>query len=320
VGDSREIGLKAVHAARAERQRSKYGRIDGRTWGFAGLAVVATLVVAWTLNNRGLLAAKEELLGQQRAAAKTVGAEWEPLRDNIEKWTLGAASHFDGDHVAADAVAALDFRSLPGLYLRLRVAEAADVAALRAHAKESAKDSFTGCLLRESNPTLARGDADAGVAPEQPWNLHRAYSATRVLSEEWVSEVRAADDKDRLRVFRQQYDRARRDDIPVAIEIVKRAQFFLLVLDEDVPEALPLVGAGMLQEEALQQVPHPARVHIINLKTGVEMARLRRTAAADFEFAGERVVRDPETVSAMKRQVNNCALARTVWEALRPQP
>ena len=317
VDEKRELGLKAVHSARAERSRSKFGQLDGRAWMMVGGAVVATLVAAYLLNDRTLSSDKEEILSQQRAAVSTVGAEWYPLRDRLEKLTLDFAARFDGDKVDVEQ-AKMDFRASPGLYLRMRVADARDVESLRKHAKESAKDAFTGCLLREPNAALARGDADAGTGPEQPWNLHRAYSATRVMTDEWASEVKDAGDKNRLRVFRQQYDKAKREEIPVAIDIVKRAQFYLLVLDEDVPEARELSDGGTITEEALQQVPHPTRVHIVNLKTGGSIASLRKTAEADFTFVGERAVRDPETLAAMKRQVNNCALAQQVWSTLRP--
>lgn len=318
MADKRELGLKAVHSARAERKTSKYGRITGPVWLAAGGAVVVTLVASWLLSDRSLSTEKDEILAQQRAAVSTVGAEWAPLRDKLEKITLDAAAHFDGDKVDLEQ-AKIDFRSSPGLYLRLRVAEATSAEALRKNAKDSVKDAFTGCLLREPNAALARGDADAGVGPDQPWNLRQAYAATRVLTDDWAREVKESADKDRLRVFRQQYDKAKRDEIPLAIDIIKRAQFFLLVLDEDVPEARELSGdAGTITQEALQQLPHPARVHIVNLKTGQEIARLRKTAEADFQFVGEQAVRDPEIRAAMKRQVNNCALAQAVWSSLRP--
>jgi hypothetical protein len=318
----RELGLKAVHSSRAERSKSKYGKISGPVGLVAGGAVIVTLVVAYLLSDRTLSAEKDDILAQQRAAVSTVGAEWYPLRDKLEKITLdAAASSWTGDKVDPEA-ARMDFRSSPGLYLRLRVDEAKNTDALRAHAKDSAKDAFTGCLLREPNLALAQGLADAGTGPEQPWNLHRAYSATRVLTDEWAGEVKASEDKDRLRVFRQQYEKAKRDEIPLAIDIIKRAQFYLLVLDEDVPEARELSNdpkdAGGITEEGLQQVPHPARVLIVNLKTGAELARVRKTAEADFQFVGEQAVRDPEVRAAMKRQVNNCALAQSVWSAIRP--
>jgi hypothetical protein len=318
VAEKRELGLKAVHSARAERKVSKYGRISGPVGLIAGGAVVVPLIAAWLTSDRTLSTEKDEILGQQRAAVSTVGAEWFPLRDRLEKLTLDAAARFEGDKVDVEQ-AKMDFRSSPGIYLRLRVAEAVDAESIRKYAKESVKDAFTGCLLREPNAALARGESDAGVGPEQPWNLRQAYSATRVLSDDWAREVKESSDKDRLRVFRQQYDKAKRDQIPLAIDIVKRAQFFLLVLDEDVPEAKELSGdAGTITQEALQQVPHPARVHIVNLKTGAEIARVRRTAEADFHFVGDEAVRDPEVRAAMKRQVNNCALAQAVWGAIRP--
>lgn len=318
MADKRELGLKAVHSARAERSKSKYGKISGPVWLVAGGAVVVTLILAWMLSDRTLSTEKEEILSQQRAAVSTVGAEWYPLRDKLETITLDAAARYEGDKIDFEA-AKMDFRSAPGIYLRLRVDEAKDVESLRKHAKDSVKDAFTGCLLREPNAALARGDADAGFGPDQPWNLRQAYGSTRILTDDWAKEVKASEDKDRLRVFRQQYDKAKRAEIPLAIDIIKRAQFFLLVLDEDVPEARELSGdAGTITEEALQQVPHPARVHIVNLKTGAEIARVRKSAAADFQFVGEQAVRDPEVRAAMKRQVNNCALAQQVWSAIRP--
>jgi len=317
--DKRELGLKAVHSARAERKQSKYGKISGSAWLIAAGAVVVTLLVAYLLSDRTLSTEKDEILSQQRAAVSTVGAEWYPLRDKLEKITLDATSRFDGDKVDLEA-AKLDFRSAPGIYLRLRVDDAKNTESLRKNAQDSVKDAFTGCLLREPNAALARGDADAGIGPDQPWNLRQAYSSTRVLTDEWTNEVKAADDKDRLRVFRQQYDKAKRDEIPLAIDIIKRAQFFLLVLDEDVEEARELSGdAGHITQEALQQVPHPARVLLVNLKTNAEIARVRKTAEADFQFVGEQAVRDPEIRAAMKRQVNNCALAQAVWSSLRPE-
>lgn len=251
---------------------------------------------------------------------QTVGAEWFPLRDRIEKLTLEAAQGpFKGDFVAPEA-SKWDFRDVPGLYLRLRVEDAKDAETLRTVSRESVKDAFTSCLLRDpASAASPEGSRDAGIVPDQPWNLRQAYASTRVLSDHWADEVNASEDKMRLRVFEQQYDKARRDEIPLAIDIVKRAQFYLLVLDEDVPEAKDFADdAGAITSEGLQQVSHPARIHLFNLKTGAELVRLRRTGRGDFHFVGEHAVRDPEVQAAMRRQVNNCALADDVWAAIRP--
>ena len=125
-----------------------------------------------------------------------------------------------------------------------------------------------------------------------------------------------------VRAAELQYEKAEKEEIPLAINIVKRAQFFLLVLDEDAPEAQELAketDAGKVTWAEVQQVAHPARVHVVNLKTGQEVIRLRRSAEAGFRFAGERAVGDPAVRAAMKRQVNNCALAQVVWASVKPE-
>lgn len=334
----RDIGLKAIREARIERSGSKYGRVTGKVWLFAISIILTVVAGAWIYRDRSLANQKDEVLAKQRAALTTVGAEWIPIRDRMELTALEAAGPYKGDFVDPEA-ASWDFRSLPGIYLRMRVEDAKDVAALRKKADDSARDSFVGCLLRENNPSaarIARGE-DAGSGwSDQPWNLRLAYYATRIFTDEWVDEVKNAEDEIHLRVFLQQYEKAKAEEIPLAIDIIKRAQFFLLVLDEDVPEARDLTPdagrlAGKVTEQHLQQLVHPARVHILDLKRGKEMVRLRREGDADFEFhAGTdgsgnpqpltNSVRDPRVLAAVRRQVNNCALAGSVWSAIKAPP
>jgi len=315
--ENREIGLKSIQDARAARARSKVGRISGPTWTVGLGVLLLAMLVGWIVSARSLAHAKENLLAEQRAAVKTVGAEWYPLRDKIEKLTLEAAGPYKGDFVDP-SVATWDFRSLPGIYLRLRIEDAKDVETLRKSAQDSVKDAFTSCLLRETSAAHKDDNLDENATPDQPWNLRQAYAATRVLSDDWAREVRDASDKIRLRVFEQQYDQAKRVGIPTAIDILTRAQFYLLVLDEDAPEAKKsATDGGPITSDDLQQVPHPARVSVMNLKTGAELVRLRRTGEADFRFVGGTAVSDPEMQAAMRRQVNNCALANEVWSAIR---
>ncbi len=320
----RNVGLRAIRDARIERGASKHGRVSTKAWLYGISAVLAVVTAAWLFRDRSLANQKEELLAKQRAALTTVGAEWAPLRDKMEKTTLEAAGPYKGDFIDPEA-ATWDFRSAPGIYLRMRVEDAKDSASIRKKADESARDSFVGCLFRENNPTAAaaaRGEADAGSGwNDQPWNLRLAYFSTRILTDEWVNEVKEAEDEIHLRVFVQQYEKAKNEEIPLAIDIIKKAQFFLLVLDEDVPEAMELVAdAGKVTEQELQQVPHPARIHLVDLRAGKEkeIVRLRRESEAEFRFAGEHRLRDPRVLAAMKRQVNNCALAQDVWTTIRP--
>jgi hypothetical protein len=307
-------GLPAIARAREDR-RSGRTRWTTQAGLLAAGVVIAGLVAHKLVSQRELHSGQQALLAKQRAVAATLGVEWYPMRDRLEGEVLAAATGFTGDLV--DAVARRgDFRTQPGLYLRMRVADATNPTSIRRVAAEAKKDAFAACLLREPNERGARGELDGGAFAEQPWNLGQAYAATRVLTDDWVQAVKDADDDLRLRVFTQQYDKAVREEVPLAIDVVRRARFFLLVLDEDVPEAAPFADGGVLTEAALQLVPHPARVHLFDLASGREILRLLRSGDARVVSAGERLVTDSETRDAMQRQANNCALASRVLEAI----
>ncbi len=313
MGDREPVGLKSIRDAKQNRGRTQ-SRISPQSLLFVLLAAVTVTIAYFYVAGRNLDANKDKLLQKQRAVQATVGAEWGPLRDKIEKATLDAAAQFKGDFVDSEA-GRMEFRTAPGIYLRMRVAEARDSAGLRKAAKSSLRDAFVGCLLR--GQPRAKLEADGGgLFPDQPWNMRQAYTATRILTDDWVSEVKASDDDLRLRVFQQQYDQAIRDEIPVAIEMLKKAQFFLLVLDEDAAAARDAADGGPIDEQALQLVPHETRVHLVNLRTGAEMLRLKRSGAAAFFMAGENPNVDPQTRAAMQRNVNNCDLANQVTAAL----
>jgi hypothetical protein len=284
-------------------------------WLGALLIIATTLVVYRYVTERKLGESKDALLAKERAVRSAMGAAWFPLRDNIEKKVLDATARPQPDLVDPDATR-WDFRALPGLYLRMRVADAKDVTTLRRAAAASQRDGFVSCFLREPNPMAARDVPDAGAFAEQPWNWQKAYAATRILADEWTEAVKDSDDPLRLRVFEQQYDKAMKEEIPAAIDLVKRAQFFLFVLDEDSPDAQPAEAGAPPSEADLQRVAHFATVHLVDLRNQKEIVRVRRSAEAGFVFAGEQPVTDPETLDALKRQVNNCALAREVDRAI----
>jgi hypothetical protein len=314
-------GLPSIARVREDRAR-RGGSWTAQAGLVAAAAVVAALVVHAVVSHRELASGKQSLLAKQRAVVSTLGAEWFPLRDRLEGNVLAAAKDFAGDHVDA-AVWASSFRTRPGLYLRMRVAEASSADDVRRVAADAKKDAFATCLLREPNERAAHGDADGGAFAEQPWNLGQAYAATRILTERWVQAVRDIDDDMQMRIFDDQYEHAVRDEIPLAVDVVRRAEFFLLVLDEDVPEAFARSDGGPMNEERLQLVAHPARVHLFDLKTNQELFRLRRSGDARVIPAGEQPVTDAETLEAMQRQANNCALANAVAAALippRPSP
>lgn len=306
---ARPMGM--FHVLRASERVSMTARI------FAVSGVVGSLVLYSFVSGYQLDQAKEKLLSRQRAAQQTLGADWFPLRDKLERIVRDASGDAAPDTVD-DAARTWDFRTLPGLYLRLRLEDARQSSSLREAAQTSVHDGFTGCLLRQS--TKAAAESDAGAFNDQPWNLRQAYRATRVLDDVWSREAKNADSELRLRIFEQQFDGAVEREIPLAASIVKKATFFLLVLDEDVDDAKRFSDGGTIDSEALQQVAHPTRVVLYDLRKDALAFRLRREASASFRFAGEGSLRDPSVLAAMQRQVNNCALADEVWRTVHISP
>ena len=319
--ERRKLGLEGVHEAREQRLEGRFSRPTGRAYLVIVVGLIASLLIYRYVSGRELSSRRSALLGKQRADEITVGKHWTPLRDRLEKFVTDRAGAFGEDKVVEPDAKAWAKRIDTGIYLRLRLADAKTPESIRAAAHDSARDAFVGCLLRGVNKALVTGQPDAGAVPEQPWNLRQAYAATRILTPEWVGEVKDADDSLRLRIFEQQYDKAEREEIPRAIDIVAKSDFFLLVLDEpaDDPTAVkPRWTDGGIDsaEEAVQLVPHWVRVHVLDLKKNEEILKLRRRADATFIPAAGRPVTDDETLDAMQRQVNNCSLAQQVRAAL----
>jgi hypothetical protein len=310
-------GLPSIIKAREERGSGRQ-RWTTRAGLLAMLAVVGGFFAHQFVEAQDLRIERKNLLAKQRSVQATLGAEWDPLRDRLEADIVTAAKDYPGDQIEPEARKGA-FRTQPGLYLRMRVADVKDAMSVRKFAVDSKKDGFVGCFLREPNERGVRGEIDGGAFGEQPWNLGQVYAATRILSDDWVQSLKEVSDDLRMRVFKEQYDKAVAEEIPFAIDIVKRASFLLLLLDEDTPEAAPLEAsdAGRTPEEALQLVAHPTRVFLFELTQHRQLIRLRRSAEARVIPAGEHIVTDPEMRDAMQRQANNCALARAVDAALK---
>jgi hypothetical protein len=306
-------GLPAIARLREERSRR------GSRWTMqAGLiasgAVVVSLIAHGVVSRQDLASDKRALLAKESAVQATVGVEWLALRTRLEQDVVRAGGVYPGDHVEREAQSGA-FRTQPGLYLRMRLIEARSPESLARAATSGQKDALAACLLREPNERGLRGELDGGAFAEQPWNLGQAYWATRILLPEWVSAVQAADDAVQLRVYTAQYDEAIRSEIPLAAEIIKRAKFLLLALDEDA-EGSAEGAQGATTQAALQLVPHPTRVYLFETSSGKELLALRRSGEGRVVQVGERAMTDPETRDAMQRQANNCALGREIEAAL----
>jgi hypothetical protein len=308
-------GLPAIARLREERSRR------GSRWTMqAGLvaagAVLVSLVAHTFVSRRDLESGKRALIAKQNAVRVTLGVDWFALRDRLEQDAVRAAGPYRGDHVETEARGGA-FRTQPGLYLRMRMVDAQTTEGVARAALTSQRDGVVACLLREPNERGARGDLDAGAFAEQPWNLGQAYWATRILLPDWSSAIEETDDAMRLRLYSAQYDEAMSSEIPLAVDILQRAKFFLLVLDEASPDASSPDGGPDADEAALQLLGHPARVFLFDTSTGRELLRLRRSGQGRVLQVGESFTTDQETRDAMQRQANNCSLGRQVEEALR---
>lgn len=317
-------GLAAVEEGR--KKRAGFPRIPPRFLLWLFVALAAWAIIYWKIDQNELESWRNRLLARQRAVASELEPRFTPLRDQLETWTLEAAGPYPGDFVAEEAKSS-PFRSKPGVYLRLFIDDAKEVDVLRRAALESLRDGFTSCFTTFPNPDPFDGpecqknhECPAGrhcnenfrcTVPAQPYNLRVGYRASRILYEDWAKEVREASNDMRLRLLERDFDSAVKDDIPLVIDLMVQAQYYLLLLDEeaDKPDDVPDAGT---YSESLQSVKHPVRVFAWDLKSKKLLLRIRTSITADpgipTDYASTRL--------AVRRQSNNCAIAVEVRRRL----
>jgi hypothetical protein len=341
--EPRTRGLPSLNEARVERRRALVlGKVRVRAmppqfWLWVAVILGGFIVVYWRIAQGQVESAKGVVMAKQRAIVQTLGPKILPFRDRIEGWTQTLAGKYPGDFTAPDANAD-DATSSPGVYLRLRRDNATSVAKIRTAAAQSLHDGFTSCFfvrkagddptrgkrclrLADCAPGLLCNEYDVCVPPPRPYNLRLAYRALRVLSTEWTDELHEATSELAVTAYDRDLEGVTKNDVPVAIEILSRAKYFTLVLDEAPEGGLPaeLPDAGESAEERVQRVPHFARVGIWKLESGEPLLRLRTRADAQVVPVGERVIRRQESVAAQQRQANSCAVALAVKSALARQ-
>lgn len=331
----RERGLPSLNDARAERRRAiVYGRVRVRgmpphffLWVVVGFAAFG--VIYWRVAEGRLESRKSAVMAKQRAIAVALGPKLQPFRDQVEGWVRELAADGPADFVAAgDGLQGL--REAPGVYLRLRLENAKTSKQIRKSAQGSLLDGFTSCLFISPSALPTQGSAcrvtsdcqpgqlcnewNVCAPPPRPYNMRLAYKALRVLSSEWTDELHKSDVELGVDAYDRDLDSVAKHDVPVAVEIMNKARFVTLVIDEDPPGGLPKATPGDAEspEARLQRLPHFARVGIWDVATKAPLLRLRAQAFADVAPMGGRVVTTPETVAAQSRQANSCALALAV--------
>lgn len=339
VGE-RERGLPSVNQAKAEARRAVvFGRvrlsgIPPHFWLWSLTAIGLFSVIYWRIAQGHLESAKAQVMAKQRAVARTIGPSILPFRDKVERWAGELAAPYVGDHVEG-GVSYEALRQSPGVYLRLRLANAKSAKDIRKAARVSLHDGFTSCMFlskdvadpTQGTPCRTTTQCAPGKLcnewnvcgdPPIPYNMRLAYRTLRVLSNDWTDELHKTTSELAVSAYDRDLDAVTRFDVRIAAEILARSKYFTLVLDEDPPEGLPaeLPDAGESPEERVQRVGHPARVGIWELENGRQLVRLRSNASGRFVPMGERVVRDPMILAAQARQVNGCQLALDVRSAL----
>ena len=317
-------GLAAVDEGR--RRRAGFPKIPPRffLWMFTILAGWA--IIYWKIDQGELESWRNRLLADQRAVASELAPRYTPLRDQLEAWVLEAAKDYPGDFVDPLAKSSA-FRSEPGVYLRLYIDDAKDVESMRSASMDSLRDGFTSCFTTHKNADPFAGPAckknhecpsgehcnenDHCSVPAQPYNLRVAYRASRVLYDDWTKEVREASNDMRLRLLERDFNSAVKDDIPLVIDLMVRAQYFLLLLDEntDKPDEVPDAGTYC---ESLQAVKHPTRVFVWDIASKKLLVRVRASVDATVGTLPSNAA----TRIAVRRQSNNCALAVEVRQRI----
>ena len=328
----RKRGLPAVHANRAARASGKIRYPSVKFWGYSALILAVGAIMQWKWSTNEVESSRQGLMAKQRAVAAELGPRWFPLREKIERWTTELAADPGAEVIDREALKSWDFRDKSGIYLRLRTEDAKTPEAIRANALNSLRDGFTACLMQVPNPSATAGNAcrrtrdctagefcneqDHCSKPSQPFNLRVAYRTLHVLTDEWIHDAQETTSDLRVRAMIVGFDDAVRDDIPLAVEILQKAQYLLVVLDESVPGmVLPAADAGAFAAaEAVQGVPHHARVGVWRLSDGKLVLRLRREAGG--QLLGVTPAVDAEVLGSRQRQANSCALALEVRGAM----
>ncbi|MCA9628441.1 MAG: hypothetical protein KC766_12275 [Myxococcales bacterium] len=292
--------------------------------------------IYWWVSESKLSSAKSRTLARQRAMAQTLGTKLIPFRDDVEGWALELAKQPWMGNDVADGADLSKVQREPAVYLRLRMENAKDGKSLRSAAARSLRDGFTSCFFRQKDgvdprkgpPCKAQADCDSGLLcnewdvctrPAQPYNLRLAFRALRVLSNEWSDEVNQAGSELALRVYNRDLDRTTKEDVPIAAEVLERARYLTIVLDEDPVDGLPppAFDAGPsepdeTEEERIRRARHQARVGIWDLETKQRVFAYRVEASGRLLPVGGGRATDPRTLAAQERQSNSCALALAV--------
>jgi hypothetical protein len=330
--EERLRGLKSVQTHRENRKEMRFP--PAKYWGYAGIVLLVMAIFHYKNSLSDLDRMRGQLLGKQRFAKTEIEPRWGPLRDKMEKWTQELAKGPAEDLVDKEALAGWTFRDKKGVYLRLRAEDAETPEAIRKASKDSLRDAFTSCLTLVPNQDPLSGHAckhssecaqgehcneqDHCAKPAQPFNLRIAYRAFAVLSDDWVRQVQEGGEMT-VRALDGTFDDLVKDDMPLATQLIRDGQYFLVVIDEKAPDEPAPAPAGSTTAssnpaEIRQALQHFARIGVWRLSDAKPIIRVRRETAGTL--LGNLGNVDPAVADARQRQANSCSLALAVRQAM----
>ena len=240
-----------------------------------------------------------------------------PLRPRLH----GVCAGYESGKWRADQLSRYLIEWLPEFSLsyteRKSINDTNSVAQIRKAAQASLLDGFTSCLFVSPTGLQTQGTAcrttsqclpgqlcnewNVCAAPPRPYNMRLAYRSLRVLTTEWSDELQQAESELAVDAYDRDLDSVAKHDVPVAVEIMNKARFVTLVIDEDPVGGLAKPAAGSMEtaEEQLQRLPHFARIGIWDLATRTPLLRLRAEAAADFVAMSGHRATSAETEAAL---------------------
>ena len=328
-------GLPSIEQAR--RDRGKIHWMPAKFWLWAAVILGVSFIVWWKKEEGDIQSMRNELLARQRAVVAELGPRWFPLRDKIEAWT-GECGRLGDEVIDREALRAWDFRGMPGIYLRIARRQSESAERIRAAAIQSLHDAFTACLVVAPNPNPLAGPAcksnkDCPQKQQcnefehcqdyaQPYNLRLGYKTMWPLTTEWVDDVQAIDRKLTMRGAVATFEDWNTYDLPVAVDLLTRAKYFLVVVDEPAegePEPAPAPtsapgGPDAGTGSSIPSGPHFARICAWRLADGRRMLGIRREASGRLMGSGNSA--DAQSLEAQQRQANACALALSVRAAM----
>jgi hypothetical protein len=350
VETQRERGLPSLNQARAERRgamrRGRYslrGELVPRFWLWAAVILASAMVIYWKFSQGQLESEKSGIMAKQRAVAAALSPDVIPHTEKIEGWVRELSGDWSSPFI--DPKVDLErIQRAPGIYFRIRREAGADSELLRKEGAESLLDGFVACMfVREGEPDPRQGppcdasvDCEPGLLcneydtctpPPRPFNLRLAYAALHVLDSSWTDELHEATNDLKVRAFERQLDRVSKNDVPIAVRMIKQAELFTLVVDEPPNGDLPAKLDGYETiEQRIQRAPHHARVAVWDIRSGKQLVRLRALADGKFVPVGkahvstvpadERSEEQQRSLAAQQRQANSCALALSVKTAI----